>query len=84
MYATLFITLVLHKSYSMTYRGQYPPFRGLNGGYRGLMGIAIFHIFLVKVMLSDHQEPLEMVKQREKILKSKKKRFNTLVSNHFY
>ena len=39
-----------------------PPFRGLNGGYRGLIGIYVFHIFQVKVTLKGHHEPLKIAK----------------------
>ena len=49
-----------------TYCGQYPPFRGLNGGYRGLMGIYVFHIFPVKAVLKGHHEPLETINNAKK------------------
>lgn len=52
---------------------QIPPFRGLNGGYRGLMGFATFLIIHLKVTLKCHNKPLKIAKYCEKTLKSNKK-----------
>ena len=38
------------------------PFRGLNGGYRGLMGIDTFLIFQLKATIKRHHEPLKTLK----------------------